>query len=734
MLAFRCMWNRETKQRDAMTLRLRGERVALAWTVGLLALLLGGSVRLAWSQVAMTIPTLPPGKRILVTIDATVNTPLPAGVNQVSTQGSIVGEVGGSPFSLQTDDPNGPGVAPRPTVTALDTVPTPVNHPPQATNDTATTSIRTAVTINVLDNDTDADNDPLTIVRVRQGSNGTVTSTGTTLTYTPARDFIGTDRFRYTVSDGRGGTATARVTVTVTAALVDLLTPQDTQVVAGASVAVAAFIFPEELAAAALTATTLAASVAPQGEVVGLPDDTMTVVFQFRPEGDPAWQDIGTADTPPFFLAPWNTTAVADGVYELRLVAQRATGDTLVSPPIQVTVDNVTPATPPDIVEEPGTKTQQLLVNLRTIVVTSDGVILDVPANAVPADDRVTLNALQPDDAPGIPPGDIVGLLVESILASGTPTLSGPVTVFLPYPDADNDGVVDGTTIAETLLTLWSFDTQAQRWIQIGNARLLPEVNVLVGTVTRLGVLAAVRVQGGTPNPLLGVTLGDESPPPSPPLMISPPITNFAVLQVQVETGAEDVRLTTLELDLTDVHGNEALLQRLRLGVVHDVNANGRADAGETDLASALAPASAAPLRLQFLPPLLLPAATTTHLLVAVTAASGSANAKTVPLSVLPPTVPPWLAIGLGLSMAFSAYLWRRQPHRPLRMVAMLLLCALGCGLVLTSCDGGGDLGEDVLTATVVLPAEGVTGESETSGLVRGPTAPLFGASVIILP
>ena len=698
--------------------------MALAWTVGLLALVLGGSVRLAWSQVAVTIPTLPPGKRILVTIDATVNTSLPDGVNQVSTQGSIVGEVGGRPFSLQTDDPNGPGVAPRPTVTALDIVPIPVNRPPQATNDTATTPIRTAVSINVLDNDTDADNDSLTIVRVRQGSNGAVTSTGTTLTYTPARDFMGTDRFRYTVSDGRGGTATARVTVMVTAAPGDLLTPQDTQVVAGTAVAVAAFILPEELAA----------SGAPQSEVVGLPDDTITVVFQFRPQGDPAWQDIGTVDTPPFFLAPWNTTAVADGVYELRLVAQRATGDTLVSPPMQITVDNVTPATPPDIVEEPSIKTQQLLVNLRTIVVTSDGVILDVPANAVPADDRVTLIALQADDAPDMPPGDIVGLLVESMLASGTPTLNEPVTVFLPYPDADNDGVVDGTTIAETLLTLWSFDTQAQRWIQIGNARLLPEVNVLVGTVTRPGVLAAVHVQGGTPNPLLGVTLGDESPPPSPPLMISPPITNFAVLQVQVETGAEDVRLTTLELDLTDVHGNEALLQRLRLGVVRDVNANGRADAGETELASTLVPAPEVPLRLQFLPPLLLPAATTTHLLVAVTAASGSANAQTVPLSVLPPNIPPWLAIGLGLSIAFSVYLWRRQPHRPLRMVAMLLLCALGCGLVLTSCDGGGDVGENALTATVVLPAEGVAGESETSGLVRGPTAPLLGASVIILP
>jgi hypothetical protein len=33
--------------------------------------------------------------------------------------------------------------------------------------------------------------------------------------YTPQEDFIGTDSFSYFVSDGRGGTATATVTVMV---------------------------------------------------------------------------------------------------------------------------------------------------------------------------------------------------------------------------------------------------------------------------------------------------------------------------------------------------------------------------------------------------------------------------------------------------------------------------------------------------------------------------------------
>ena len=40
--------------------------------------------------------------------------------------------------------------------------------------------------------------------------------TATGVTYTPAANFIGTDSFTYTISDGNGGTATATVSVTVT--------------------------------------------------------------------------------------------------------------------------------------------------------------------------------------------------------------------------------------------------------------------------------------------------------------------------------------------------------------------------------------------------------------------------------------------------------------------------------------------------------------------------------------
>jgi hypothetical protein len=44
---------------------------------------------------------------------------------------------------------------------------------------------------------------------------GAVAFTGTLATYTPAAGFIGSDSFTYTISDGRGGTATATVAISV---------------------------------------------------------------------------------------------------------------------------------------------------------------------------------------------------------------------------------------------------------------------------------------------------------------------------------------------------------------------------------------------------------------------------------------------------------------------------------------------------------------------------------------
>jgi Ca2+-binding RTX toxin-like protein len=91
----------------------------------------------------------------------------------------------------------------------------PSNRLPVANNDTATTNEDTAVTFNVLTNDTDANNDALTVASFTTPTNGVLTNSAGSFTYTPNLNFNGSDSFTYTISDGKGGTASAPVTITI---------------------------------------------------------------------------------------------------------------------------------------------------------------------------------------------------------------------------------------------------------------------------------------------------------------------------------------------------------------------------------------------------------------------------------------------------------------------------------------------------------------------------------------
>ncbi|HRK29120.1 MAG TPA: Ig-like domain-containing protein, partial [Chitinophagales bacterium] len=81
----------------------------------------------------------------------------------------------------------------------------PINQPPVANNDFATTPLNTPVTIPVLANDTDPDGDSISIVGIdTQPANGFVfINPGGTITYNPNPGFTGIDSFAYQITDGQ---------------------------------------------------------------------------------------------------------------------------------------------------------------------------------------------------------------------------------------------------------------------------------------------------------------------------------------------------------------------------------------------------------------------------------------------------------------------------------------------------------------------------------------------------
>ncbi len=93
-----------------------------------------------------------------------------------------------------------------------------VNDAPVAVNDAATTDEDTAVSGNVLANDTDVDaGTTLTAILGATPANGTISlAPDGSFTYMPNADFNGTDSFTYTASDGNAVSNVATVTITVT--------------------------------------------------------------------------------------------------------------------------------------------------------------------------------------------------------------------------------------------------------------------------------------------------------------------------------------------------------------------------------------------------------------------------------------------------------------------------------------------------------------------------------------
>jgi predicted extracellular nuclease len=111
-----------------------------------------------------------------------------------------------------------------------------LNTAPVAVNDTATTNENTAVNINVLSNDSDVNGDALQLSLLSNPVNGTavINDNGTAsdfaddfITYTPNTDYVGSDSFTYSISDGKGGNATASVSVTINASGGIIGTPDD---------------------------------------------------------------------------------------------------------------------------------------------------------------------------------------------------------------------------------------------------------------------------------------------------------------------------------------------------------------------------------------------------------------------------------------------------------------------------------------------------------------------------
>lgn len=138
-----------------------------------------------------------------------------AGANRTVTVTPLANQHGATTITLSVSDG---------AVTSTDTfvvTVAPVNDPPVATDDTATTAEDTLAVIfatTLAADDTDVEGDALTVTAVGNPLHGAVTLVSGVVVFTPSANFHGAAGFDYTVSDGNL-TATGHVAVTVTPAV-----------------------------------------------------------------------------------------------------------------------------------------------------------------------------------------------------------------------------------------------------------------------------------------------------------------------------------------------------------------------------------------------------------------------------------------------------------------------------------------------------------------------------------
>ena len=141
----------------------------------------------------------------------------PTYVNGVGTQSTYTPQAGYSGPDSWTFHGTSPfGNSPTRTF-SVNVAAAPVNHSPTAVNDGTIQMVTgDSAAVNVVANDTDPDGDPLTVIAISKttSTKADYSFSGGTI-FVTSKSIKGGDSLTYTVSDGRGGTATATLSIFV---------------------------------------------------------------------------------------------------------------------------------------------------------------------------------------------------------------------------------------------------------------------------------------------------------------------------------------------------------------------------------------------------------------------------------------------------------------------------------------------------------------------------------------
>jgi large repetitive protein len=185
------------------------------------------------------------------------------------------------------------------------------NNNPVARTDTATVLSGDSVVIDVLANDGDPDNDPITVVGVGpvDAALGSIANGGGSVRFTASATFVGTFSTQYSISDGRGGTATGTIVIAIEPKITTTTAPSTTTTVAQVTTTAP----PATTAAppATATTTTIVAPVSSAITVVTLPTSSTSATTTTTTTTTTTAPPTTPAPTAPTTAQPTTTSTTA---------------------------------------------------------------------------------------------------------------------------------------------------------------------------------------------------------------------------------------------------------------------------------------------------------------------------------------------------------------------------------------------------------------------------------------
>lgn len=217
------------------------------------------------------------------------------------------------------------------------------------------------------------------------------------------------------------------------------------------------------------------------GLLQGTLSQAREVRFEFKAASAAVWSPIPAADvghpnpdTEPPFSIHWDVLALDATSYHVRAVATdifSSTDD--FSSVVTIVVDHTSPDVDETAQAGSRVRKRKRLYNAVANVVESGDEGTDlltrvaIPAGAL-SESTVTLTLLNTPSTALNPPVDAadVGLRAEITLSNGQTSFSGgnTATLTFSYPDANRDGVMDGTLYRGDELKIYSYDLSAGAW------------------------------------------------------------------------------------------------------------------------------------------------------------------------------------------------------------------------------------------------------------------------------